>query len=40
MRTNYQVTRENLIDLLTPGELETLGSALGRVAERLRTRHA
>ncbi|MFI0348878.1 MarR family winged helix-turn-helix transcriptional regulator [Actinomadura sp. 9N407] len=33
-----RIVRENLIDLLTPDELETLGDTLGRVAERLRTR--
>ncbi|MFC9975847.1 MarR family winged helix-turn-helix transcriptional regulator [Spirillospora sp. NPDC127200] len=35
-----RVVRENLIDLLTPAELETLGPAFTRVAERLRDRSA
>ncbi|XVQ08519.1 MarR family winged helix-turn-helix transcriptional regulator [Spirillospora sp. CA-255316] len=33
-----RVVRENLIGLLTPDELDTLGDALGRVADRLRAR--
>ncbi|MFB4314375.1 MarR family winged helix-turn-helix transcriptional regulator [Actinomadura sp. 21ATH] len=33
-----RVVRENLIDVLTPGELRTLGETLGRVADRLRGR--
>ncbi|MEW2356009.1 MarR family transcriptional regulator [Spirillospora sp. NPDC029432] len=33
-----RVVRDNLIDVLTPGELRTLGETLGRVADRLRGR--
>ncbi|WP_067480805.1 MarR family winged helix-turn-helix transcriptional regulator [Actinomadura hibisca] len=35
-----KVVRENLIDVLTPAELETLGTAFARVAARLHNRPA